>query len=147
MGKIPEIMKRLFDLFGAKNDNYSKHGVYQGENSFLESILLAKDPQFRQIINENDTQRVAHLNAHIARFRTRLSTESINIVRESCPKMTEANIRAEIADPTVYLIPENMLHSLNNISKQRSFVSRFLIRNSSSFLSDSNSSLGRKLVK
>jgi len=103
-GVIPEILNNFFKSI-SPNFNYLKYGVYEGNNSFAQSVLVAMDPEFRNTINQEANDRADQVDRYVAKFRRRLSKLDVSVLRESFPMKSVEEIKKLISDPNVYFDP------------------------------------------
>jgi hypothetical protein len=147
-GALPTTLKKLFQIFD-NEEEYYKSGVYENNNSFLQSVLLSYDADFGRYFRSNNVN-YDEIVRRIRDFRLYLSEldeTKLNVLRETNPGKTVPEIRERLRNDEIYFDPRLFAPLIELIVDQTIFI--FEIRDQKiSYVHTNNAFFpGKKIVE
>lgn len=95
LGLLPRNIYYILDQSRPKGVDFYRQGVAFGNNSFIEAVLLALDPDYEKLSNEEKTE-------YVQNFRIGLAAEELSPVISELYDTDQNKILQDILNPDVY---------------------------------------------
>ncbi|KKL86521.1 hypothetical protein LCGC14_1943900, partial [marine sediment metagenome] len=94
LGYLPRNIYYILHKSAAKNEEFLRQGVAISNNSFIETVLLALDPDYEKIPNSDKVE-------YVRDFRNNLAAQKVASVIQELYDLDEEKIVKDILDPEV----------------------------------------------